>query len=1101
MLRQAHRKAEYPLLFFVTLLLLSGLTLVFLARMRLGVPSNAININTTTSDQLALAFKIDPSLTRRIIAEREKTGGFDSVNQIRAIPLFSATECMVIDSILRANKIDWKIAPPTVIRQALSLSMPVTNQLLSERNSIPPQADISRVKLLTPSQWIMMRNRLYVRTPFQVFWSFLFASILLLCMPYVVLAIHNRFNMAGDPFLLPLTWFLSGLGVIFIFSVKDPFRDSPAYLHQVITLCIALILLMFFSLISTPARRRMRRYVNWWGIGFLVCGVLMKVLDGKTFGGGIVIHHFHPAYLYFLLFTLFFVSYLSSHPDLYSEAIRRWRSPNRVVKNRLVTSSFRFQREDITPALLGAGCILFTYVTMCDIVSTAIICILFASIYYLATGRSGMLSLGIAFLFLLGVTGFLMHVGDMHARCEMWFHPWSNTYGNGSQLGQGYWALSSGGVYGTGLGMGMPEKIPLVSTDMMFAAIGEELGLFGALVILCLFEFIIQRGLRMAMHIQNDFDRILAGGLSVLLFISVLSITAGVTGLFPLAGLNLPFVTYGASALFPNFIIIGLLLGLSVKSAYPSSEDSHPAIREIHWKYKLAVWISLIGVIGIGRLCWIQFIRADWYATRKISTPDADGIVRAKTNPRILSVQNRIPRGSIYDRYGRVLATSHLDEIVMSLGDDLTSGIIYYRRGRYYPGGGAMVFPVGCIRTAFTPSSGAEKRYDQALRGYNQDEDLIRIYRRQNLPTWFFGLVPAGKNVTLTLDAALQERSVEILRRELGSLPAIRKGSLPKAALVMMDPSTGEIVVSCSLPGYDPNRLLALSDNWRSNHTGPMSAILHSLHYGPDQTRLAQFEPGNAFEPFIASAALQKGINPKFQCNHTLSDLKWSSNGVSYYLRSISDIAGAPPHGLIGLQRALSVSCRVYFAQLSVKLGAKEMRQILASPQGFGFEHLPPDNRFVSNLPLTANGVGLTRVSPLEMADAIAAIANHGERMKPILLKSISRSGQKPYLTNPYVPLSTPLNPREAIRMGDMLRVAEREEVEALGLRPSGYHIAAKIATVEGVNGERWTWYVGFAPQRKPILAFACIVQGGGESARKAVIQSMRQILQERFGK
>ena len=82
-----------------------------------------------------------------------------------------------------------------------------------------------------------------------------------------------------------------------------------------------------------------------------------------------------------------------------------------------------------------------------------------------------------------------------------------------------------------------------------------------------------------------------------------------------------------------------------------------------------------------------------------------------------------------------------------------------------------------------------------------------------------------------------------------------------------------------------------------------------------------------------------------------------------------------------------------------------------------------------------------------------------------------------------------------------MLRAAEQKEVEALGLRPSGYHIAAKIATVEGADGERWTWYVGFAPQRNPVLAFACIVQGGGESARKAVIQSMRQILHERFGK
>ncbi len=1101
MLRQAHRKAEYSLLFFVTLLLLFGFTLVFLARMRLGVPSNAININTTTSDQLALAFKIDPSLTSRIIAVREKTGGFDRVRQVGDIPLFSATECRVIDSILHADNIDWKIAPPAVLRQALSLSTPILNQLVSERNSIPTSADISRIKLLAPSQWTMMRNRLYVRTPFHVFWSFLFASLLFLCMPYVVIVIYKRFSMEADPYLLPLIWFLSGLGVILLFSFKDPFCDSPAYLHQIVTLCFAIILMMFVSLISTPVRRRMRRYVNWWGLGFFVCGILMKVLDGKTIGRRIVIHHFHPASLFFLLFTFFFVSYLSSHSDLYSEAIRRWRSPNPVGKTSIVSSLFRFQREDIAPAILGGICILFTFVVMHDIVSTAIICILFASIYYLATGRSGMISVGMGLLLLIGTFGFLVHAGDMQSRVGMWLHPWSNAYGNGTQLGQGYWALSSGGVFGTGLGMGMSDKIPLASTDMMFAAIGEELGLCGALIILALFAFLVQRGLRIALHIQNDFDRILAGGLSVLLFSQVLLITAGVTGLFPLAGLNLPFLTYGASALFPDFIIIGILLGVSVKSAYQPAEDFHPVLRTTHGKYTLAVWIVLIGVIGVGRLWWIQFLRADWYATRKISTPDADGIVRAKTNPRILAIQNNIPRGSVYDRYGRVLATSHLDEIVKSLGDDLSSGLIYYRRGRYYPGGIAMVFPVGCVRNAFTPSTGAEKRYDQKLRGYSEDKDLIRLYRRQNLPAWLFGGVPTGKNVTLTLDAALQERSVEILQRNLGAAITLRKRGSPKAALVMMDPATGEIIVSCSLPGYDPNRLLALSDNWRSNHTGLIPAMMHSLHYGPDQTRLAQYEPGNAFEPFVASAALKNGINPKYQCNHTLSNLTWSNQGITYHLRSISDITGAPPHGLIGLQRALSVSCKVYFAQLSIKLGAKELRRMLASLQGFGFDHLPPSNRFVSNLPLAANGVGLTRVSPLEMADAIAAIANKGERMKPILLKSLSRSGQKPYFTNPYIPISSPLNPQDAIRMGDMLRVAEGKEIDALGLRPSGYHIAAKIATVEGVDGERWTWYVGFAPQRKPILAFACIVQGGGESARKAVIQSMREILRERFGK
>ena len=131
------------------------------------------------------------------------------------------------------------------------------------------------------------------------------------------------------------------------------------------------------------------------------------------------------------------------------------------------------------------------------------------------------------------------------------------------QICQGLIAIGTGGVFGTGLGLGDPTTVPAVQTDYVFAAVAEEFGLLGVMALLGLYIMLIHRGFRIAMHAKSAFNQLLAGGLTAVFAIQTMIIIAGNLKLMPLTGIPLPFITYGGSSLIANYIIIGLLLRIS----------------------------------------------------------------------------------------------------------------------------------------------------------------------------------------------------------------------------------------------------------------------------------------------------------------------------------------------------------------------------------------------------------------------------------------------------------------------------------------------------------------------------------------------------------
>lgn len=142
--------------------------------------------------------------------------------------------------------------------------------------------------------------------------------------------------------------------------------------------------------------------------------------------------------------------------------------------------------------------------------------------------------------------------------------PWADPRGTGHQIVQSYLAFGSGGVFGRGLGEGRQKLLflPERHSDFIYAVIGEELGLIGAIVVLALFGVVLVRGVKIALAADGS-SRMLAFGITALIVVQALFNMAVVTGLLPTKGIALPLVSYGGSALVVTLAAVGVLLNIS----------------------------------------------------------------------------------------------------------------------------------------------------------------------------------------------------------------------------------------------------------------------------------------------------------------------------------------------------------------------------------------------------------------------------------------------------------------------------------------------------------------------------------------------------------
>jgi cell division protein FtsW (lipid II flippase) len=132
--------------------------------------------------------------------------------------------------------------------------------------------------------------------------------------------------------------------------------------------------------------------------------------------------------------------------------------------------------------------------------------------------------------------------------------------------------MGFGGVLGTGLGHGQPYLTPLVQSDFIITAFGEELGLTGLMAVLLVYGLIVQRGLRAAIAVRDPFSKLLAGGLAVMLALQVFVIVGGDTRLIPLTGITTPFLSQGGSSLVASWMLIAVLMRVSDTARRPAPQ-------------------------------------------------------------------------------------------------------------------------------------------------------------------------------------------------------------------------------------------------------------------------------------------------------------------------------------------------------------------------------------------------------------------------------------------------------------------------------------------------------------------------------------------------
>lgn len=369
----------------------------------------------------------------------------------------------------------------------------------------------------------------------------------------------RRLAPRADGMLLPLAGLLNGLGYVFIARL-DP---DLAGLQAIWTVAGVGAFVATLALIRRP--RDLQRYRYTWGlvgVGLLMLPLLPVV--GNTINDAqlwvrLGPLNFQPGEMAKLALCIFLASYLVDRQELLSQATRHL-GPLPVP-----------DAKHFGPLILAWGFSLVIMFWQRDLGSSLLFFALFISLVWVATGRVAYLGLG-AVLFGAGAWFAWSSFTHVQDRVAIWLDPWATSDTTGFQLIQSLFAFAAGGVAGTNLGQGSPERIPAVTTDFAFAAIGEELGLLGTVGILVAYLLLIGAGLRVALSCDSGFTKLLATGLTAILGIQTFIILGGVTRLVPLTGITLPFVSYGGSSLLANYILLALLLRISDEQATRDAE-------------------------------------------------------------------------------------------------------------------------------------------------------------------------------------------------------------------------------------------------------------------------------------------------------------------------------------------------------------------------------------------------------------------------------------------------------------------------------------------------------------------------------------------------
>ncbi len=363
----------------------------------------------------------------------------------------------------------------------------------------------------------------------------------------------------ADPYLLPLAGLLTAFGVTEIYRIgpSNAFKQGLWIVIAVAVFAAALLLLR-------RDYRVLERYKYLIGLGSIAL-LFLPALPGfgqNINGARLWVHvgpfQFQPGELAKIALIVFLAGYLREKREV-------------LAQGRL---------KDLGPLLVIWGGAMLVLVVSNDLGSALLYFGIFLAMLYAATGRALFVAIGLG-LFVAGSVGVYQVSAHVRERVTIWLHPWTThpVYCpfdgqlhlrqdcQSLQLVKSLYSIANGRWGGTGFGRGTftttsgHPLIPFLSTDFIYSAIAQEIGLIGAAAFLLVYMIFLLRGFRVALHADDGFSKLLAAGLTFGFALQTFIIVGGILRIIPLTGITLPFVSYGGSSVVANFLLLaGLLL-------------------------------------------------------------------------------------------------------------------------------------------------------------------------------------------------------------------------------------------------------------------------------------------------------------------------------------------------------------------------------------------------------------------------------------------------------------------------------------------------------------------------------------------------------------
>lgn len=627
----------------------------------------------------------------------------------------------------------------------------------------------------------------------------------------------------------------------------------------------------------------------------------------------------------------------------------------------------------LAPTLVMAGLALALLLVQRDLGTAFILVFIYTALVYVATGSWRMALFSLATATAAALAGYFLF--DVVAlRVEAWLNPWADPSDRSYQIVQSLLAIANGGMLGRGPGMGNPGLVPIALSDFIYSSIAEETGLVGALALVTTLALFTVRALRISLQAENSFHRYLAVGIAAYLGGQSVLIIGGTTRLLPLTGVTLPFVSYGGSSLVTTFLALLILVHISQQRVERKQPQNTQAILHVGT-------LLLVGFVGVS-------LTTGWWAFYR-----GPELLLRTDNPRRSIADRFVLRGMLLDRNGQVLSES--------IGEAGT-----YQR-IYAPSLGPII---GYTHPVYG-QAGIEADLDLILRG-EEFQPAFDLWINHLL----YGQPPPGNDVQLTLDAELQMLAQELL------------GNI-RGAAVVVEASSGEILVLASSPSFDANML---DDDWEDVLNDPDAPLLNRATQG-------RYTPGTSLGPFLLIQAMVNESLPPIP-----QELDYAFGETTLQCTQQAE----DPQDWASL---VSAGCPAPLAALGEALGADELQPIFES---LGFYSAPqlrittganPELALIASPEAEALGLGELRISPLQLAHAYASMSNAGELPALQIAGSVLTQGEE------YISLPTLEEAQAALN--------ELESAEIVGNLSNGQTWEVQ-GGVQGIEVDALNWYI-----------------------------------------